>query len=64
MLYIGDLTEKDKGRMVIYLESFSKRKEEGVITSWNDSYIFVRYINDVGSKATRPNDLSWSYKIG
>ena len=31
--------------------------EYGVITSVNDTYVFVRYGNDVNSKSTRPEDL-------
>jgi len=31
---------------------------EGVITSVNDRYVFVRYGADMHSKATRPEDLS------
>lgn len=34
------------------------RAEEGTITSVNDSYVFVRYAGDVGSKATSPEDLT------
>ncbi len=34
-------------------------REDGVITSANDSMIFVRYGGDRGSKATRPEDLEW-----
>lgn len=33
--------------------------EDGVITSVNDAYVFVRYTGDAGSKATRPGDLDW-----
>ena len=63
MIHIGDLTEKDKGRMVIYrINGTSIRSEEGVITSWNDSVIFVQYKGDLGSKATYPKDLEWALK--
>lgn len=31
--------------------------EDGVITSVNDHYVFVRYTGDRHSKATRPADL-------
>lgn len=34
-------------------------REDGVITSANDAYVFVRYAGDRGSKATRPEDLEW-----
>ena len=33
--------------------------EEGVITSFNPAYVFVRYGADAGSKATLRKDLEW-----
>lgn len=33
--------------------------EEGVITSFNSSYVFVRYGAEPASKATRREDLHW-----
>ena len=32
--------------------------EEGVVTSVNDRFVFVRYGSDVGSKATPPERLT------
>ncbi len=58
------LTDVEVGRKVIYtpFEGCSnKLKEEGVITSFNHYYIFVRYSNDVNSKATLPDDLEYIY---
>lgn len=34
--------------------------EEGVITGSNGKYIFVRYGNDINSKATNPKDIDFS----
>ena len=48
----------DVGRTVIYRPW--DRPEEGVITSFNDHYIFVRYGADKNSKATRREDLKWA----
>lgn len=48
------------GRKVVYRAPHNQPDgpcEEGVITSVNDTYIFVRYGSDVGSKATRAEDL-------
>ena len=59
MIYIGNLTEEDVGKKVIYQNVEMEPKEEGIITSWNDHYIFVRYGSDVGSKATYPRDLQF-----
>jgi hypothetical protein len=36
-------TEKDIGRAVVYTGNFNGPPEEGVITSFNDSYVFVRF---------------------
>lgn len=41
------------GNKVIYLPT----NEEGVITSVNEMYVFVRYGSDTHSKATRAYDL-------
>lgn len=37
-------------------------KEEGMITSVNDKFVFVRYGNDANSKATNPEDLEYSIR--
>ena len=59
---INELKEEDKNRLVVYKNYRLERTEEGVITSWNDTYIFVRYGGDNHSKATSPRDLDWSIK--
>lgn len=56
------LSEAQEGRKVVYTpfkECDPKNKEEGVITSFNDKFIFVRYGSDYGSKATRLEDLEY-----
>ncbi len=48
------------GRKVVYTPFIgcdSDMREEGVITGYNDNFIFVRYGNDVSSRATDPADL-------
>ena len=52
-------TEEDVGRAVVYTPYPGAQTEDGVITSMNDDYVFVRYAGDVGSKATRYKDLRW-----
>lgn len=55
-------TPRDIGRKVIYRErgDFPGRKiEEGVITSYNDSVVFVRYGTSATSAATDRADLDW-----
>ena len=63
MIHIGDLKEIDKGRLVVYrINGTNVISEEGVITGWNDEFIFVQYKGDLGSKATYPKDLDFSFK--
>jgi hypothetical protein len=45
------------GRKVVYRLGY--RTEEGVITSVNSRYVFVRYGSDVHSKATLPQFLEF-----
>jgi hypothetical protein len=51
-------TEDDIGRAVVYSYPGGKLKE-GVITSFNDHRVFVRYGADKGSKSTSREDLEW-----
>jgi len=56
------INEAEKGRKVIYTpfkNCSPNQKEEGIIISKNDKYVFVRYNNDVNSKATRPEDIEY-----
>ena len=50
------------GTGVIY-EDGSGKREDGIVTSMNDSYAFVRYADDHYSKATRFEDLE-PLKVG
>ncbi len=51
----------DIGRVVIYRMAHTGEEEEGVITSFNDYCVFVRYGRDTGSKGTRREDLNWAH---
>ena len=62
MIYLKDLTNADKNRLVVYSKGRLKQLEEGIITSWNDTFIFVKYGKDITSKATYPQDLDWAIK--
>lgn len=56
---IGELMPGDDvGAGVVYVPKFGKR-EDGVITSWNDTYIFVRFRGSETPKACDPRDLEW-----
>lgn len=50
-----DLKPEDVGRKVVYTDN----RGEGVIASFNDHFVFVRYGADVGSKGTRRENLEW-----
>ncbi len=54
-------TEDDIGRTVVYTGNRypGGKLEEGVITSFNDSSVFVRYGSDKNSKGTSRQDLEW-----
>jgi hypothetical protein len=56
-------TDDDVSRLVIYRERSNIHRghgERGVITSFNDSFVFVRYGTDAHSKATMRRDLEWA----
>ena len=55
-----DMRPEDIGRMVIY-ESMPAHLEEGVITSFNDHVVFVRYGSSHWPQATSYEDLRWSF---
>lgn len=56
-------TKDDIGRAVIYTAGHPNAKpEEGVITSFNEHSVFVRYGADKGSKGTARQDLGWANK--
>ncbi len=54
-------SESDIGRKVIYTGNRypDGKIEEGVITSFNDYAVFIRYGADNQSKATSREDLEW-----
>ena len=55
---ISDLKDSDVGRNVTYTAHHGE-KEHGVISSWNDSYVFVRYGMGSTAAATDPEQLSF-----
>lgn len=56
-----DPIEADKGRSVVYTGNQypGGKWEEGVITSFNEVPVFVRYGADKHSKGTSRADLEW-----
>ncbi len=54
-------SKEDIGHAVVYMRG-NPPFDEGVITSFNDSYVFVRYGKDKHSKATHRADLEWAHR--
>lgn len=53
-------TKADIGRKVIYRDLSGSKIEEGIITSFNDYCVFVRYKwSGTTSAGTRREDLEW-----
>ena len=58
-----DPTTNDIGRLVVYKARHPNAEpEQGVITSFNEHCVFVRYGADVYSKGTSREDLEWCNK--
>lgn len=55
-----DPTDADIGRVVYYDPGYpGAKKERGVISSFNEYYVFVRYTSGITAAATLREDLSW-----
>jgi hypothetical protein len=54
-----ELTEKDIGKKVIYTGNYGRPPEYGVIISFNDRFVFVRYGTQINSAATFRRNLEW-----
>lgn len=57
-------SKEDVGRGVVYHPSHwaAAPREDGVITSFNDRYVFVRFGKELNGKATLREDLTWLNK--
>ena len=60
---IKNLVQSDVGRKVVYnpfKDCNPDQRETGVITSWNDKFIFVRYSNaSTCGISTTPSDIEF-----
>lgn len=56
---IKQLTPPDKNRKVIYTPKGGGKVEEGWISSWNDTYVFVRFPTSSNGQACDPDDLQF-----
>lgn len=61
MIHLENLTDKDKGRRVGYLLKAGDEIQEGKLSSWNETYIFVKYDKHTnwGSIPTPPEKLQF-----
>ena len=57
-------TQRDVGRNVVYRTAPNYEAEEGVITSFNDQCVFVRYGSAANSQATSREALDWLFGTG
>lgn len=53
-------TKADIGRKVIYEDRPSGKREEGVISSFNEEFVFVCYTSGSTAAATTRDKLEWS----
>lgn len=56
---ISDLREEDKNNRAVIYTAHHGEREQGIITSWNDHYVFVRYGLGSTSAATDPDQLDF-----
>lgn len=54
-------TEADIGREVIYQGGHPDDRESGVISSFNDKFVFVRYRARQHGEATSREHLTWAH---
>lgn len=68
MIKIADLKDSDIDRLVTYRSKGGDKVQRGKISSWNDEFIFVNYVNypelapefyNPTAAATSPEDLAW-----
>ena len=57
---ISKLTEADKGRGVIF-STHHGTKERGILSSWNDHYVFARFTSGSTAAACDPEQLVFEH---
>ena len=57
---VEELIDTDRGRKVIY-RGWGREVEDGIITGWNESYVFVQFGNSVTSQACRRDQLEFTF---
>ena len=61
MIDLATLTETDKGRGVIFHHHHGAT-ERGVLSSWNDYYIFARFHSGSTAAACDPAQVEFEHK--
>ena len=61
MINPEELKPEHKNRLVVYKSHEGSRTEQGRITSWNDTFIFVDFDNTGRGQATSPYKLEFVY---
>ena len=56
---IENLIDADRGRKVLHKSWDGLDYDEGVITGWNDSYVFVRFGNSTRPQACGRDQLEF-----
>jgi hypothetical protein len=62
MIHIELLKESDKGKSVVYAPFDFSRPDRGIITGWDEKYIFVRFTNVDKPYPVNPEDLTFENK--
>jgi hypothetical protein len=60
MIDIGALKEDNKGDEVVYEDKGVR--EFGVVSSWNKTYVFVRFYSHQQSQACKPEMLTFTMR--
>ena len=64
MIHIELLRESDKGKSVTYSPFEFSIPDKGVITNWDEKFIYIKFENTVKSFPVNPEDLEYeNYKI-
>ncbi|GHV78614.1 hypothetical protein AGMMS49944_04050 [Spirochaetia bacterium] len=60
MIDIDSMKEENKGDEVVYVDKGVR--EFGVVSSWNQTYIFVKFYQRMQSQACKPEMLTFTMR--
>lgn len=61
MINIKELKQEHVNRLVVYRPYNGAKPEQGRITSWNNTFVFVDYDNTGRGQASPPEKLEFVY---